>query len=294
MAARHRFDGVIHPSGRNCYNPAMNVEEIFRIPAECGEAPVWHAAEQALYWADIPAGRLYRYDPENGVCDLILEDRLIGAITVQRNGSLLLLRDRGNVVCFRDGALKTVIDEIPGASAFNDAAVDPYGRVFSGTCLSDGRPGCLYRIGTDASCEAVYEGAECSNGIGFSPDRKTMYFTDSNTFSIIAFDYDEATGALEKPRPFAKTTPPAKPDGMAVDSEGCVWSTHWEGGCLVRYSPEGEELMTVAIPEKCTTSLTFGGPELNEIYVTTAPGILFRVTGTGVAGQPDFLSRVKM
>ena len=111
----------------------MDIKNVADCACTCGEGPIWHMDEQKLYWADIPNGLLYRYDPATGEHKLVREDRLLGAITVQADGSLLLLRDNGNVVCLRDGEFQTIINEIPGESAFNDGIADPAGRVFSGT-----------------------------------------------------------------------------------------------------------------------------------------------------------------
>lgn len=277
----------------------MRVEEIADYGCECGEAPIWHAAEQKLYWCDIPQGRLYRYDPATGEHGLVHEDRLIGAVVVQEDDSLLLLRDHGNVVCLRDGQLETVIDEIPGENAFNDAIADPSGRVFSGTCAV-GKPDCpgeyerygkLYRIDPGGTWHAVHEGEICSNGLGFSLDSRRMYFTDSGKSAISVFDYETETGEIANPRIFATTESPAVPDGMTVDAEDHVWFAQWNGGCVVRYTPDGKLERRVELPAPKITSVMFGGTELDELYVTSVRA-LFRVSDLGVRGRPEFLARI--
>jgi len=278
----------------------MRVEEIADYGCECGEAPIWHAAEQKLYWCDIPRGRLYRYDPATGEHGLVHEDRLIGAVVVQEDGSLLLLRDRGNVVRLRDGQLETVIEQVQDEKAFNDAIADPSGRVFSGTCAV-GKPDCpgeyerygkLYRIDLDGTWRAVHEGELCSNGLGFSLDSRRMYFTDSTKCTIFVFDYDPGTGEIANQRVLVTTGLPARPDGLTVDAEDHVWSAQWDGGCVVRYTPEGKLERRIEMPGDKMTSVMFGGAELDELYVTSVRA-LFRVSGLGIKGRPEFLSRIQ-
>jgi D-xylonolactonase len=289
----------------------MRVEKIVDCACGCGEGPIWHAAERKLYWVDIRPGRLFRYDPSTGDHEKVHEGRLLGAVVVQEDGSLLFLRDHGNVVCFRDGETETVIEEMPGEPAFNDGIADPEGRVFSGTCAVGKkdhpgeweRYGNLHRIRPDGSHDVVQGEMIGSNGLGFSVDLKTLYFTDSTPAEIYAFDYDAATGDISNRRTFVKTELPARPDGLTVDAEDHVWSAHWEGGCVARYAPDGTQVGKIEIPTRLTTSVMFGGPDLDELYVTSAgggdrekngpdAGALFRVTGLGVKGKAEFLSQV--
>lgn len=228
----------------------------------------------------------------------------MGAVTIQADGSLLLLRDKGNVACLRNGEIRTIIQEIPGESAFNDAVADPEGRVFSGTC-GPAKSGRVYRIDPDGSYRVVHENVECSNGLGFSNDLKRMYYTDSNDLAVYVFDYDRASGGIAGPRVFARTDANMKPDGLAVDSQDHVWSAHWNGGRVVRYTPEGTPVQEIKLPTRLITSLAFGGQNLDEFYVTSAggdnkaengseAGSLFRITGLGVKGKPEFLSQIGM
>ncbi|MFC1671563.1 SMP-30/gluconolactonase/LRE family protein [Planctomycetota bacterium] len=289
----------------------MRVEKIVDCRCGCGEGPLWHAAEQRLYWVDIRPGKLFRYDPASGEHELVHQGRLLGGVIVQEDGSLLFLRDHGNVVCFRDDNTETIIEEIPDEPAFNDAIADPAGRVFSGTCAV-GKPdhpgeyarhGNLHRIDPDGSHRVVQGEMIGSNGLGFSVDQGTLYFTDSTRAEIYAYEYSVDTGEIGNRRVFVSTKLPAIPDGMTVDAEDHVWSAYWDGGCVVRYAPDGAEVMRVDIPTSLTTSVMFGGPDLDELYVTSAggenrdkngpdAGALFRVTGLGVKGKPEFCSRI--
>jgi D-xylonolactonase len=272
-----------------------------------GEGPLWHEAEQRLYWADIPNGRLFRYDPATGAHEQVFQgDEAVGGYTIQADGALLLFMARGAIRILRDGRLVTVIDEIPDEreSRFNDVIADPMGRIFCGTMPSpDGRLGRLYRLDPDGTLTQLLDGIGCSNGMGFTLDRTRMYYTDSTSHVIYLFDYDQATGALTNQRDFVRTPPDrGLPDGMAVDGEGHVWSARWDDWALYRFNPAGEQEARITFPAKKVSSITFGGPDYTDAYVTTAggddkteggvgAGALFRIR-PGVRGQPAYLSRI--
>lgn len=270
-----------------------------------GEGPLWHPDEQRLYWVDIPKGRLFRYEPASGRHEQCLEGEALGGFTIQADGALLLFMARGAVKIWRAGELTTVIDEIPDerSTRFNDVIADPVGRVFCGTMPTAERPGRLYRLDPDGTLTKLLDGIGCSNGMGFTLDRRQMYYTDSTAREIYLFDYDQATGAITNRRVFARNAPEeGMPDGMTVDAEGYVWSARWDGGCLVRYAPDGTEERRIAFPARKVSSVTFGGPDYTDIYVTTAggdnkaaegwgAGALFRLN-LGIRGLPEFRSRI--
>jgi D-xylono/L-arabinono-1,4-lactonase len=283
----------------------MTPELIADYACQTGEGPLWHPLERRLYWVDIPGGRLFRYDPATGRHEECFSGEVIGGFTIQTDGSLLLFMDRGAVKVWRDGALETVLDEIPEEreSRFNDVIADPAGRVFCGTMPGPGGPGRLYRLDTDGSIQVVLEGIKCSNGMGFTLDRKQMYYTDSPTRNIYRFDYDQASGEIANQAVFVETPEgEGMPDGMTVDSQGYVWSARWDGCCLARYAPDGSEDCRIEFPAKKVSSVTFGGSDYDEMYVTTAggdnkpeegqdAGALFRVHPP-VKGQAEFYSRI--
>ena len=283
----------------------MEVELIADYACVTGEGPIWHPMEGRLYWVDIPQGRLFRYEPATGVHEQVYEGDPIGGITIQSDGALLLFGARGSVRVWRDGRLSTVIEEIPEerASRFNDVIADPRGRVYCGTMPSGDRLGCLYRLDTDGRITRILENITCSNGMGFTPDRRGMYYTDSRRYEIYLFDYEETTGALTNRRLFVRTTDGVSiPDGLTVDAEGYVWSAQWDGSCLIRFAPDGTEDRRIAFPAKKVSCPTFGGPDYRDLYVTTAggqdkvgngkgAGALFRVR-PGVLGVPEFTSRI--
>ncbi len=273
----------------------------------CGENPLWHVEEQRLYWVDIPKGRLFRYEPDTDKHEMVYESpEAIGGFTFQQDGSVLLFMAKGAVRQWRNGEVITVLSEIDEEreTRFNDVIADPLGAVFCGTMPTKDRLGRLYRLEPNRSLKRLLEGIGCSNGLGFSPDRKHLYYTDSPKHEIYMFDYDEKTGAISNQRVFV-TIPEGQgaPDGLTVDAEGYVWSALWDGWCVVRFTPDGTEDLRIAFPTKKTSSLAFGGRDLNEIYVTTAggdnktengseAGALYRVK-TQFRGLPEYRSRIR-
>ena len=272
---------------------------------ETGEGPLWHPMERQVYWSDIPQGRIFRLNPFSRRHEQIYEGRIVGGYTIQSDGSLLLFMDRGSVAVWRDGKLEYLVNEMEGETdnRFNDVAADPAGRVFCGTMPTDTRSATLYRMDTDGSITTVLEGVGLSNGIGFSPDQKQMYYTDSLARKIYIFDYDIDSGDITNQRVFVETPDDGSiPDGMTVDAEGYVWGARWDGSSLYRYNPDGEQVVQIQFPAKKVSSVIFGGVDLTDMYVTTAgggnkaeegPGAggLFRLN-VGIQGKPEFLSRV--
>jgi len=286
-------------------NPTPQPELIADYACVTGEGPLWHEDEQRLYWVDIPRGRIFRYDPASGRHEQVYAGDAVGGFTIQADGALLLFMTRGAIKTWRSGELRTILPEIPDerASRFNDVIADPEGRVFCGTMPTPERLGRLYRLDPDGTLTHVLDGIDVSNGMGFTPDLTGVYHTESNRRTIYRFDYDRASGTLSNRRTFV-TTPPDEgvPDGMAVDAEGHVWSARWDGGALYRYAPGGSLERRVPFPAKKVSSVTFGGPDWTDAYLTTAggndkategagAGALFRVR-LGVRGTPPFRSRI--
>ena len=277
----------------------------------CGEGPLWHAAEKKLYWCDIPTGRLFRYDPAKKTHEQVYTDRTVGGFTIQADGSLLLFRDKGNVVTWRDGAVqKTIIDSVPELldTRFNDVVAAPDGTVFCGTMSSKTIKGRLHRLHRDGRLEVLLTDQGTPNGMGFTPDLSKMYYNDSGKAVTWLFDYDRTTGQLSQQRVFNDATTsgdPGRPDGLVVDGKGHVWIARWEGSCVIEFSPDGKKLREIAIGARNVTSLIFGGDKLDQMFVTSAggdkkndpqhgptAGATFLVTGHGTTGQTEFLSRI--
>lgn len=286
----------------------MEPELIVDYECVTGEGPLWHPDEQRLYWVDLRRGHMYRYHPATGAHEQIYDDKdaIVGAFTIQADGALLLFMSRGAVKIWREGKMTTVVDEIPieRESRFNDVIADPIGRVFCGTMPTESQRGRLYRLDTDRTLTQLLDGIHCSNGMGFTLDHKQMYYTDSGKREIYLFDYDQATGAITNQRVFVRTPGEGTPDGLTVDTEGYIWSAQWGESYLARYAPDGTEERRIYFPAKKVSSVTFGGPDYTDIYVTTAggnnkaeegwgAGALFRLN-FGIQGVPEFRSRVSL
>ncbi len=283
----------------------MQPELIADYACKTGEGPMWHPLENRLYWLDIPAGRMFRYDPSAGTHEPCYDGGVVGGFTIQADGALLLFMAGCAVKIWREGELTTLIEGIPGEekARFNDVIADPAGRVFCGTMATADRQGRLFRLDTDGTYSQVVDNVGCSNGIGFTLDQTRMYYTDSTAREISLFDYESATGDISNRRAFVTVAADdGIPDGMTVDADGYIWSARWDGGCLVRYSPEGKEERRIPFPARKVSSVTFGGQDCDQMYVTTAggdnkpdegegAGALFRLE-TDFRGVPEFYSRV--
>lgn len=285
----------------------MEPELIADYGCQTGEGPLWHEDEGCLYWVDIPKGCLFRYDPASERHEKVYQGDIIGGFTIQANGSLLLFGERGSVRRWHDGDVRTILDEIPDErnTRFNDVIADPEGRVFCGTMPDGDRPGRLYRLDPDCSVTLVVGDAGISNGLGFTPDLSFLYHTNTTGGYIDRYRYDRASGEIKDPVRFITIDDgQGMPDGMTVDAEGYVWSARWDGGVLIRYTPEGEPERSYQFPAKKVSSVAFGGPDYADLYVTTAGGEdkategdgaggLYRLR-PGVQGRPEFRSRIGM
>ena len=284
---------------------ATQAECIADYDCETGENPLWHPMERKLYWTDIPAGRMFRYDPATGIHEQCYQGRPVGGFTVQSDGSLLLFMDRGTVANWRDGVLTEVLAEIEDErnSRFNDVIADPRGRVFCGTMSSEERKGSLYRLDLDGSIHRLLTDIQCSNGMAFTPDQKGFYYTDSLAREIYFFDYNIEDGSISNQRVFVRfEEADGFPDGATLDADGHLWTALWSGACVARLDARGRIETKLPQPTRKITSLTFGGDDLTDLYITSAweltkeqdgpfAGALFRWRGQG-QGVPEFFSRI--
>lgn len=250
-----------------------DVEQVLHIQNILGEGPIWHHEEQTLYWVDIQAHYFYRLDPATGRYERFDIGLPVGAVAFRATGGLVLATKDGFAFWSEESQVVAFIAD-PEAhkpdSRFNDGSVDRQGRFWAGT-MGQGPTSCLYRLDPDGSVHTLETGIEISNGIGWSPDNKIMYYTDSPKKIIYAYDFDPASGAIENRRSFVATPDEAGvPDGLTVDSEGFVWSARWDGWKISRYGPSGKVEREIRLPIQRPTSCAFGGAALNELYITSA------------------------
>ena len=279
-----------------------------------GEGILWDDREHALYWLDVPMpSKLHRWYPESGKHQIWEMPEMITAMSVRENGGLLVASHHGlnHFNCDETSLLRICEPENdqPG-NRCNDGASDRMGRFWFGTMQNNISPeatnlplernsGALYRFDPDHSFHKLETGIGVSNTFAWSPDNKIMYFTDTLTGWISAYDFDYESGRISNRRNFAQAER-GYPDGSTVDAEGYLWSCRWEGQCVIRFSPDGKVDQVVEVPVKRVTSCSFGGANLDTLYITTArwdmnkqelqenptAGSLF-ATKPGVKGLPD-------
>ena len=295
----------------------MRVELVADTRCIVGESPVWHPDEACVYWVDIMLGRLFRYDPVCDTYERVYDGLVIGGLTIQDDGALLMFLAQGAIASYHNGGVQIEVGRQPQEIGFrfNDVLADPKGRVFCGIMPYDGpitgywnRPdaalpmrvirrfarlrtralrrcpptGRLLRVNQSGSSITLLDNLGRPNGMGFTPDRTGLYLTDSVKREIHLFDFDVRTGMLSNRRLFDQM-PDGKgtPDGLAVDAEGFVWSALWNGSALIRHTPNGKVDGQIPIPTSKVSSLTFGGKGYSDIYVTTAAGSIRGEKGHG-------------
>ena len=251
-------------------------ECVLDVKASLGECPVWAGDEQALYWIDINASSLNRFDPSTGSNTVWPMPASIGCFGLRRGGGFVAALRDGCWLLDRNGTLERKVADAPydpASHRFNDGRVDPRGRLWAGSMNErrDGATARLYRLGAEFRLTAMIPGITISNGLAFSPDGRTLYHADTPTRTITAWQFDAATGDIANRRIFAQFADEAeRPDGAAVDSEGCYWIAFYRAGKVARLSPRGERLAEYAVPAMCPTMCAFGGRDLKTLYVTTA------------------------
>ena len=256
---------------------ALTVKCAAAVGNELGEGPVWNPRDGMLYWTDIKKSQMYRLEPTTGEYAVFNVSRTVTALALREVGNFVLVTRTG-FGFWEPGLAEIELIAAPLSAGsdlrFNDAAVDPAGRLWAGTMNEsdpDATDGCLYRLDPDLTVRQVSCGFTISNGIGWSPDKKTMYFADTSRRVIWAYDYDLDSGGITNRRPFATVAQGAGvPDGLTVDADGFVWSAHWGGWRIGRYDPAGELVLEVKLPVENVTSCAFAGNGLDELYITTA------------------------
>jgi sugar lactone lactonase YvrE len=251
------------------------VELVVDAHASVGEGPVWDAGRGVLWWVDITAGLVHRFDPHEGIDAAILVGASVGCVALRGDGSLLVaLPDRLSVLDPERGTVEKLLD-LPDGQGIrsNDGKCDPAGRLWLGRMADNATAGrgSLLRVDPDLAVVPVTSGLTIPNGLGWSEDGRTMYFVDSPCCEVRRYEYDLATGRMgDGRRLIAFPDDGSVPDGLTLDAEGCIWVARWAAGCVVRVAPDGELLERIDFPVSQTTSCAFGGDDLGDLYVTSA------------------------
>ncbi len=282
----------------------MDAELAFEAHATLAEGPVWDGRRGILWWVDLLAGRVHAFDPLAGGDTAFEVGSMVGAVALRRDGTLILaVTDAFVTLDPETGRLDTILQlpaESPSRRA-NDGKCDPRGRFVVGRMSLEETEGAgeLYRLDPDLSLTRLLDGLTIPNGLAWRADGRELYHIDSPRREVDAYAYDLATGTLGPRRRLIGLGDEAVPDGMTIDTEGCLWVALWGGWRVLRVSPGGDVLATVHLPVSQVSSCTFGGRALDELFITTArkglgrdgdareplAGCLFRVR-PGARGLP--------
>ena len=255
---------------------SLRPDVAFDAGATLGEGPVWDEEQQRLLWVDILPGLVHRFDPATGSDDTFGVGKPVGSASLRRDGGLVLAVEDGFALL--DPAWQRLdqvaVIEHPGPPArFNEGKCDPAGRFLAGTMAYDETAGAgsLYRLDPDLAVTKLLDGVTISNGLAWSADGTTMYYIDSPTQGVDAFDYDIESGRLANRRRVVDIPAAAGlPDGMTIDADGCLWMALYGGSAVHRYAPDGHLDTTVSFPATNITCPVFGGREFDQLYVTSA------------------------
>ena len=275
----------------------MRAEQLTGPVTYHGEGPVWSPRWGGLRWVDMLAGDVLTLR-DDGAVDRRNVGRVAAALRPRKDGGAVLGVERGFALEEPDGTLR-YLDPLwsDDTTRMNEGGCDPDGRFWCGSMAYDQAPGAaaLYRLDPDGSVTTVLEGVTVSNGLDWSPDGSLAYYDDTATHRVDVFDYDRDAGLTGR-RPFVELPDDGNPDGLTVDAEGGVWVALYGSGVVHRYTADGALDVVVEVPVAQVTACTFGGPRLDQLFVTTsreglAPGedplagALFRAD-VGATGQP--------
>ncbi len=267
---------LIFLSGSFTAREESNVTLVLDAQAMLGEGAIWHPLENRLYWVDIEGKSLHIFDPATGGNRLIPVGERIGTVVpADRGGVLVALQNGIHHLDVKTAKLTFIVNPLPDNNVrFNDGKCDPSGRFWLGSLALDSRRrgAALYRMDADASVREMLDSVSISNGIVWTADKKTMYYNDTPTMTVQAFDYDDQTGSISNRRVAIKIPRGSgAPDGMTIDSEDKLWIALWGGSCVARFDPlTGELLEKIIVPAPNVSSCAFGGKDLGTLYITTA------------------------
>lgn len=284
----------------------------------CGEAPIWDPKEQKLYWTDCVGRKFYSYDWRSRNKTVVLDDFEVNGCALDKSGDLVFSNNSGVWLWDRGSSPKLLVAALGSDRLqLNDCVADPNGRLIAGSNLydpaGDYQLGKLFSISSSGGVKILDEGFHLANGLGFSSDSKTLYFADSVARKVFAYSYDVSTGDVRDRRIFIELDEHSGvPDGVTVDADDFVWVAEWYGSCVSRFDPDGELERKVSIPAKQSSSMIFGGPELRDLFVTSAArsepmpamplgydaesgyfgGALFHLN-VGITGKPEYRTELR-
>jgi sugar lactone lactonase YvrE len=252
---------------------ASPIRTVLQSRARLGEGPLWDEETGTLFWVDIFNHRVNRFDPVSGRHREYEVGDVVGAMAFGPSHSLIVaLRHDLALLDLLTGELEHLaeVETERQGCRLNDGKCDSRGRFWIGSMSGEEGEGALYRFDPDGTLRRMEEGLTISNGLGWSPDDRTFYLTDSPEKRIYAYDFDAESGEISGRRVWVELDGEPVPDGLAVDEEGCVWSAQWDGGCVIRFAPDGSEIARVEVPVPRPTSCIFGGRDRRDLYITSA------------------------
>jgi sugar lactone lactonase YvrE len=254
----------------------VTVELAFDVRAELGEGPLWDAARKRLLFVDIMLGHVHEWDPVSGADAIFEAGQPVSAVATTSTSDLILAVRDGFIRLNRTTGATTLVAIVEADhhdNRMNDGYCDARGRFWAGTMsmTHEREMGALYRLDPNGTVSQHLSGVTTSNGLDWSPDGRLLYYVDTGTGRIDVFDFDGQAGTIAGRRPLVAIAPAqGKPDGLIVDADGYLWVALWGGGAIHRYAPDGRLDRAIPLPVTHPTKCAFGGPDLADLYVTSA------------------------